>query len=82
MRLTVTDPDGQQLVLPSTSELTLPPRNEDQSAAYNILIHLREMHIREAGEHTVDFYLNGNLEGRLPFTVLPATEPADEEPVW
>jgi hypothetical protein len=80
VRITVTDPDGRQLISPLDSGAALQPRSDDQSSAYNILVHIQELRFEAPGEHTIDFYLNGNLEGRLPFIVLPPA--AEKAPAW
>ena len=82
VRLTATDPDGRQLIVPLDSGAAFQPRCDDQSFAYNILVHLQELRLEGPGEHTIDFYLNGNLEGRLPFTVLAVPPPAEETAAW
>ena len=69
IRLYLTDPDGRQVMAPVEAEASLTPAVEDQSSAYNIILHVRDVRFHNPGEHTVDFYLNGKLEGRLPFRV-------------
>jgi len=72
VRLTTTDPDGREVMAPVEAAAALLPSPEDQSSAYNIIFHVRDLCLNSPGEHTVDFYLDGGLEGRLPFTVVQA----------
>ena len=48
------------------------PSVEDQSSTYNIILHIRDLCLNVPGEHTIDLFLDGSLEGRLPFTVFQA----------
>ena len=82
VRLTVTDPDGRQIMTPVESPASLQPRSDEQSAAYNIMFPLRDVCIEGPGEHAIDFYLNDVLQGRLPLNVLPAPTPADDVREW
>lgn len=72
VRLTTTDPDGRQVMAPVEAAAALMPSLEDQSSAYNIIFNVRDLCLNAPGEHTIDFYLDGSLEGRLPFTVVQA----------
>lgn len=78
VRLSMTDPDGRQVITPIEASASLLPTLDDLSSAYNIVMHIRDLCLRTSGEHTIDFYLNDNLEGRLPFTVSPALTPPPE----
>ena len=81
VRMMFNDPDGRQVLSPVESDLTLQPPNEDQSAAYNLLLHVRDLRLQAAGEHAIDFFLNDNLQGRLPLIVLPLPR-TETSPSW
>jgi hypothetical protein len=71
VRVEMTNPDGVCVVRIGESPITLNPLNPDRSIAYNIIGHFKDVQFDEPGEYTVDFYLNGRMEGRLPFCVDP-----------
>jgi hypothetical protein len=74
-RLVLTKPDGEPAGLPMEVMATLQPACEERSGAYNLIAHFQNVQIDGAGEHTLDFYLDGKIEGRLPICVCPAPTP-------
>jgi len=68
-RLVLTNPDGKPLGVLVDATATLPPFIEDRSTVFNIIAHLQHVGIEEPGEHTLDFYLDDKMAGRLPVNV-------------
>jgi hypothetical protein len=71
-RLALTRPDGETASEPVEVTATLQPSSEERSAAYNLIAQLQNLLIEEAGEYTLDFYLDGKIEGRLPICICQA----------
>jgi len=71
VRPEITNPDGGCVVRTGESPITLNPPNPDRSIAYNVIGQFKEVQFDQPGEYSVDFYLNGCIESRLPFCVLP-----------
>jgi len=71
MRLEITDPDGVCVVRTDESLVTLNPLTPDRSIAYNVIGQFKDIQFNQQGEYSVDFYLNGCIESRLPFCVFP-----------
>ena len=71
MRLEITDPDGVCVVRTDESLVTLNPLTPDRSIAYNVIGQFKDILFDQQGEYSVDFYLNGCIESRLPFCVFP-----------
>jgi len=74
-RLIMSDPDGREVTAPIEASATLSPAVEDQSTAYNVILNVHSVRLENPGEHTIDFYLDRHLEGRLPFTVFHTSAP-------
>jgi hypothetical protein len=70
VRVEMTNPDGACVVRVGETPITLNPLNPERSIAYNLIGHFKDVRFDEPGEYTVDFYLNGRIEGRLPFCVV------------
>jgi hypothetical protein len=69
VRLEMTNPDGLCVVRTGETSITLNPPNPDRSIAYNLIGQFKDVPFAQEGEYSVDFYLNGGIEGRLPFCV-------------
>ncbi len=70
IRLELIGPDGRAVSQPMDGQLTLQPVDEERSGGYNLIINLQNVRMEEAGEYTVDFHLNKQMEGRLPVCVV------------
>lgn len=69
-RLVLTNPDGKPLGMLLDAMATLQPFTHGRSLTCNIIAHLQHVGIEGPGEHTLDFYVNDRLEGRLPLSIL------------
>jgi len=70
MRLEITNPDGVCVARTGDSLVTLNPLTPDRSIAYNVIGQFKDILFDQQGEYSVDFYLNGGIESRLPFCVF------------
>jgi hypothetical protein len=70
VRVEMTNPDGGCVVRMGETPITLNPLNPERSIAYNLIGQFKDVRFVEPGEYAVDFYLNGRMEGRLPFCVV------------
>jgi len=70
VKLVITNPDGRPITQILEAQGINPAASRERSQACNIILQLQNLPIHEAGEYSVDFYLNGQLEGRLPFCVF------------
>lgn len=78
VRIVVTDPDGQAISQVMEGQGKNPAFSSERSQASNIIVQIHELQIPEAGEYSVDFYLNDQLEGRLPLCVVcPSQHPGE-----
>lgn len=68
-RIGISSPDGLAIIKPFDFSGTVNNRFRDRSSAFNLIVNLQEVPFYEAGEHSVDFHLNGKLEGRLPLLI-------------
>lgn len=71
-RFMLSGADGQPIGELIEANAALRPFCGDRSAAYNLIFQLQDLQFEQPGEHSLDFYLNGKLEGRLPLCVLHA----------
>jgi hypothetical protein len=69
-RFMLTGADGQSIGELIEAKAALRPFCGERSAAYNLIFQLQDLRFEQPGEHSLDFYLNGKLEGRLPICVL------------
>jgi len=69
LRLMLTGPDGETIADTLEIRAEFQPFSEELSSACNAIIRLPSVRIEEPGEYTLDFYLNGTIEGRLPVRV-------------
>ena len=76
VRVEMTSPDGVCVVRIGESPITLNPLNPERSIAYNLIGHFKDVRFTEPGEYSVDFYLNGRIESRLPFCVFLNNAPS------
>jgi len=70
VKFVLTNPDGQPITQVLEARGLNPAGSRERSQACNIIIQINQLPIQDVGEYSVDFYLNGQLEGRLPFCVF------------
>lgn len=71
-KMVLVDPDGGSLGPGIESGFELRARRQDRAVSYNLIVHIQNQMFDEPGCYAIDFYLNDQLEGRLPFYVEEA----------
>jgi len=67
--LRIVAPDGEFVVPEFETRFSICPNDEDRACAYNLTMTLREIGFPVGGEHSCDFYIDGELEARLPLLI-------------
>lgn len=70
-RLILTSPDGKSLGVLLDAMASMQPFSDDRSTACNLIARLQNVEIAAPGEHTLDFYIDDKIEGRLPVSICP-----------
>ena len=68
-RLVLTNPDGKSLGVLVDVMASMQPFTDGRSTACNLIARLQDVQIEAPGEHTLDFYVDDKLEGRLPVSI-------------
>lgn len=63
------DPDGQLVIPEMEADFAVPAEDTSRSSNFNLIVRLQNVSFEHAGEHSMDCYLDGDLEASLPLEV-------------
>jgi hypothetical protein len=75
IRISFSDPDGRAVIpaLDAPIEVRVPDNAHDiTTSATNFVVTIQQIKLERAGEHEIDLFLDGELQGSLPLYIVPA----------
>lgn len=73
-RLTFTDADGQPLMQPLEGDIPVKMSPDQISSVRNLVVSFRGIELKEFGEHSIDFAIDGRHEASIPLFMCQIPE--------
>ncbi|RME09179.1 MAG: hypothetical protein D6802_12715 [Ardenticatenia bacterium] len=78
LALAFVDEDGQNVLPPLNTQITVPFGEHDLTRAVNFILNLQNLTLQSFGEYAIELAVDGRLEASLPLYVRPATQKEQE----